>query len=149
MLLKLIAVILLINKCNMLVIKLSPIRIIVIILLGPGKKFKIQVTGSSMHEWWRVATGVCWTPWQVNGIKIIMRTNMYIFVPVKSWGFCWKEVQNTSDLFIHAWLRGVAQRLVFDGYRDRLVVIDIKWIMRTNMFVLVKSLDWGFSWEEV
>ena len=35
---------------------------------------------------------------RVNGIKRIMRTNMYMFVPVKSW----EEVQNTSDLFIHA-----------------------------------------------
>jgi hypothetical protein len=44
-------------------------------------------------------------------------------------------------------------RLAFVGHRDRLVdrVNDIKRIMRTNMymFVLAKSLDWGFSWEEV
>ena len=73
---------------------------------------------------------------------------MYMFVPVKSWFFSWEEVQNISDFFIYAWLRGVAQRLVFDGHRDR-VVIGIKWIMKTNMFVPVKSLDWGFSWEEV
>ena len=38
---------------------------------------------------------------RVNGIKRIMRTNMYMFVPVKSldWGFSWKEVKNTSDLY--------------------------------------------------
>jgi len=44
-------------------------------------------------------------------------------------------------------------RLAFVGHRDRLVerVYGIKIIMRTNMnmFVPVKSLYWGFSWEEV
>ena len=44
-------------------------------------------------------------------------------------------------------------RLAFIGHRDRLFdrVNGIKRIMRTNMYILVpvKSLDWGFSWEEV
>ena len=43
--------------------------------------------------------------------------------------------------------------MAFVGHRDRLVdrVNGIKRIMRTNMymFVLVKSLDWGFTREEV
>ena len=37
---------------------------------------------------------------RVNGIKRIMRTNMYMFVPVKSWGFSWEEVQNTSSFML-------------------------------------------------
>ena len=43
--------------------------------------------------------------------------------------------------------------MTFVGDRDRLVdrVDGIKRIMSTNMymFVPVKSLDWGFTWEEV
>ena len=42
--------------------------------------------------------------------------------------------------------------MAFVGYRDRLVgrVNGIKRIMRKNMymFVPVKTLDWGFTWEE-
>ena len=67
---------------------------LLLFVLGPGKKFKIQVTCLSDEESRLAFVGHHdRLVERVNGITI-MRTNMYMFVPVKSldWGFSWEEV---------------------------------------------------------